>query len=399
MKIPRVDIKNIRIYYILNFFLSASFIAGNWIFFWTLFMSYEQLGVVDSIGFAFAMLIQIPSGAIADVIGKKKTVILALLASTVGIFIMSLGISLTNILIGYLVAQLGWTMFSGSAEALAYDSLVDEGCEKDFDKVISFVTAISTIVASITILLGIPLYNISPNFPHIMWGVFNLISLVIAFTLTEPKIRQERFSLKGYFEQMGNGIKQMFSKKLKKYVVIVFCVIGMVYMYQWGLIQPSVAIANNLDDRGQSIIYSIAALLSALIALTVPFLRKRISDYKGLTILGVVTSLIFLLLSLPLGVMIVVPMVLIILIGGVANPWVMTVINVNIPSKYRATTISAMTLVSQLPYVLVAIIAGRMVEQGNLNQFLLAISIIIFIAILSNTVINTLSTKAQPKIY
>jgi uncharacterized membrane protein YdjX (TVP38/TMEM64 family) len=56
-----------------------------------------------------------------------------------------------------------------------------------------------------------------------------------------------------------------------------------------------------------------------------------------------------------------------------------------------------MTLISQLPYVLVAIIAGRMVEQGNLNQFMLVISIIIFIAIFLNTVFYTFLQRFHPK--
>ena len=356
-------------------------------------MSYEQLGVVDSIGFAFAMIIQIPSGAIADVIGKKRTVLIALFASTLGIFIMSMGISLTNILVGYLIAHFGWTMFSGSAEALAYDSLVEKNCEEDFDKVISFVSAISTVVASITILLGIPLYSVSPNFPHVIWGVFNLISFVIAFALTEPKVETETFSFEGYLKQMMKGVKQIFGKKLRMYVVIIFCVIGMIYMYQWGLIQPSVAIENGLYDRGQSVVYSIAALLSALAALAVPFFRKRVSDFKGLSILGVIVSLIFLLFSFNLANLIVLPMVLIIVIGGIAHPWIMTVVNINIPSKYRATTISTMMLISQIPYVLVAIIAGRMIEGGRLSLFMTGVFLITFLGIVVNTIIYYVSKR------
>ena len=66
-------------------------------------MTYGQLGWIDALGFGFALFLEIPSGAIADLLGKKKTIQVGLIAGTIGAFMISGANNLTTIFIGWLM--------------------------------------------------------------------------------------------------------------------------------------------------------------------------------------------------------------------------------------------------------------------------------------------------------
>ena len=58
----------------------------------------------------------------------------------------------------------------------------------------------------------------------------------------------------------------------------------------------------------------------------------------------------------------------------------------SIYSKYRATTLSTVALITKLPYAILAIVAGRMVENGTFNIFNLSVGLVIIGAIVLSSV-------------
>ena len=123
VRLPLIENRN----YLLAVANGTSFIVGNWIFFWTRFMTYGELGVVDGVAFAFGLILGVPTGAVADIIGKKKTVVAAMFLAFFGILCLSLSSSMVPIFLFFLLWQMGMALYSGAAEALAYDTLVDAG--------------------------------------------------------------------------------------------------------------------------------------------------------------------------------------------------------------------------------------------------------------------------------
>ena len=395
MKIPFWENKNIRIYYILTLLNNAWFIMGNWIFFWSLFMSYKELGVIDAAGFGFGMLMEIPTGAIADLIGKKRTIILSFLLTSIGILIMSEGIDFTNMLIGFLITQLGWALYSGSGEALAYDSLVDIKQEDHYDKVISTASSMGTIFTAITSLIGIYIYQISPSLPHLIWGIFNIFAFIVAFFLTEPFSDTEKFTFKTYIFQLKQGFKHIFSKRLRVYFIFFVVIAGVVNIYDWGLLKPVLATENGFLSTGQGIIFAVANLIAGFSATLVPLIRKKFKDFKGLTILGLIMGLIWIVFSFKLGGWMAIVFFAISFIGGISYPWISTIVNKEIPSKDRSTTISTMALISSTPYVLIAIVAGNLIDQGKLNYLTIGIAVLIFVGIGLNIIFKKQSDRTD----
>lgn len=369
---PHADIPNIRAGYFITAAESAAFIGGNWIFYWTLFMSYSQLGLNDAIGFAFGLFMEIPTGALADVIGKRWTLSVALLLDALGFFVMGFAENVTALIVGFLIFQVGLALYSGAAEAMQYDSLKERGREAEFARVNSAGNSVSVIALMTAMLLGAPLYHLNVRLPHIAWAVAFLLAFFVALRMTEPQVgEQPRFSLRRYTSQLITGARQLARPALRMYLPLMFGLTGVFFIYSWGIVQPAVATNFGFGPDEQALIASGAYLVISFAVRGIPFLRRRFGDFVGLAVLNVGLILALVGMSLSLGAGGVAVMLLMHLSGVLARVWTNIVVNDHTPSEIRATTLSTVALITKLPYVGVAIVAGLMIDDGRLGQFVL----------------------------
>jgi len=64
---------NILIAYILAFAKNTWFWLGIWIFYYLRFTNYAGIGLIETVLTVTTTLSEIPTGAVADLLGKKKT--------------------------------------------------------------------------------------------------------------------------------------------------------------------------------------------------------------------------------------------------------------------------------------------------------------------------------------
>jgi hypothetical protein len=100
-----------------------------------------------------------------------------------------------------------------------------------------------------------------------------------------------------------------------------------------------------------------------------PWMRRQLSDMQGLVLLGGVLAAGFLSASFPIGVFGVVSLLLIRLSGGIMSPWVSVVVNREVPSQVRATTLSTVALLTKIPYAATAILAGAMADTMTAAEY------------------------------
>lgn len=383
--------RNIILFYILGATTSSWFLASNWIYFWTKYMTFGQLGWVDGIAFAFALILDVPTGAIADIFGKKKTIVAALFASFVGSMMIATASTLPIIFIGWMITNLGFALYSGAAEALAYDTLVDLKQEDRYEKVISKASSIDLYVEAATVFIGGLLYGLNFRLPHILWSLAYFVGFIVSFYLIEPHTDTIKFSFKNYFKQLGVGVKELLKPKLRRFFIYFFILLGIYYMYSWGFIRPAIADSFGLKAQAQGIILPILTLTSAFLMRYIPWFKNKISELSGLIIMAILMGISFIAASFPIGIWGILVLIFIAWSGKLAYPWISIIVNREIPSQYRATTLSTISLITKIPYVLVAVIAGKAVEQGHLKLFNLYIGIVIFAGIILGLVLNYLS--------
>lgn len=384
---PLSHIPNIAIFYRLTGLTNLWFLAGNWIFYWLRFLTYGQLGTMDALCFLFGLLMEIPSGAIADLIGKRKSIILAMILASSGFLMMGSSNSIPPLWIGFLLAQAGWAFYSGAAEALTYDSLVDARQESHFDKVISASGSIATITTVLGTLTGGVMYYFYDRSTHLGMGIGYLIAFFVAMRLVEPKTDTEKFDLKNWWGTLVDGSKQLGLPSIRPFIIVILTLMGAEYMYEWGLLKPAIATSFGFMDRSQAIIFAGLGLLNAYLVRHLPKLRKKISDKRGLYLLTMTMGIGFLISTLPLKIFGLIPMLLIAISGYLVYPWISIVVNQQIDPKHRATALSAVALLTKIPYVILAILAGKMIESGQLWIFSSGVGVVIIVSMGINIII------------
>lgn len=361
--------RNITTFYFLNSVSAMAFISGNWIFFWLRVMTYGELGLFDALLFTYGLLAEIPTGALSDLLGKKRTLIIATALNALGWTFMGMGDTIGQLAFGFFLTNTGWAFFSGAAEALAYDSLKERGQEARFERVIANSHMIGIITFSVSVLVGGVMYNLHFRLPHLAWGIAFLLAMFTTLLLREPKIDSQKFSLRGYARQFARGFTQLRQPALRPYLLLMFSGAGAYFLFSYGLISPAMATGFGFQADAQAVIGAILGVLGALAAGFVPRLRRLITDRQGLVLVVVLLIIGFAGAVFPLGAVGFFMLLVIRIAGALVHPWLSVIVNREIPSADRATTLSTVAMLSKIPYALTAVIAGVMAEAGSFTVF------------------------------
>lgn len=160
------EISNIRLYIAFSLFFNSRFYYP---IFTVMYLDYgltiSQFAILNAAWAAAIVAAEVPSGALADIFGRRK---LLIFAGSVMILELSLitfaprsnldllfGIFLAN----RILSGLAEAAASGADEALAYDSLKKEGLESDWGRVLDIKIRFQSIGFIITMITGAAIYD------------------------------------------------------------------------------------------------------------------------------------------------------------------------------------------------------------------------------------------------
>lgn len=150
-----------------------------------------EIGLLESIFHVASMSFEIPSGAIADVFGRKKTMVASQMMNVLASIVMIFSHSFVSISIAMIFSAFSYNLASGSREALGYDSLKSAGDEEDYEKfaandmvIYDFAMSFATLMAGVTLLLG---YQKA----YAIDVIAGVSSILVAWTLLEAKVSHE----------------------------------------------------------------------------------------------------------------------------------------------------------------------------------------------------------------
>ncbi len=123
--------------------------------------SLVEIGVAETIFHITSLIFEIPSGALADVFGRRKMLIVSTIMRMIGNVVMILSDNLFWVCLSIAFMALSCNFSSGTVDALAYDSLKLAKKEESFEKYISnqliiyrICSGISTLCAGFAIFIG-----------------------------------------------------------------------------------------------------------------------------------------------------------------------------------------------------------------------------------------------------
>ena len=88
-----------------------------------------EIGIAEGVFHIASLLLEVPSGALADVYGRKRALMLSYCMSIVSSLLMIASRGLPGVCMALVFAAASYNFASGAREALAYDSLRSAGQE------------------------------------------------------------------------------------------------------------------------------------------------------------------------------------------------------------------------------------------------------------------------------
>lgn len=364
--------RNVALFYVLQGTYNAWFVAGVWVFVWGKFMTNGEIGLSDALTFAVGFLLEIPSGALADFMGRRRAIIIGNVLLFVGNLALALSGSFWGITLWYLVWMIGYTFQSGATEAFAYDYVKSIGKEDEWHRVVTTSGVILRVVSITAIALGGWLFAIWFRLPYFAFAGASLIGLIAALLLQETKVfeKQSLTSARMYGAQIRDGLSVLGRKTIFPVALSAILVSSLYYMYNWGLLRPLTMQRFGYNEVTMSLLQATVSLAVIGGTIALARYRKQYTLEKMIFGLSLLYTFLFASFYLPYqwllgGVVLVTAAIA----ASAVDQLFLVYINKHTRSEHRATTLSAVSVFTRAPYVVIAILMGALADRHLLPEF------------------------------
>lgn len=286
------------------------------------------------------------------------------------------------LLLSVFVMCTGSAFYSGTIDALVFDSLKEEGKEDSYDKKISNINTISLISPAICGIIGGFIYKVSPSLPFYANAFGYLIGFITSFFLVEPYIDSEKFSVTNFFKQSGKGLQELFKTVDIKRQTILLLSIGFFVIISAEMLGGFIGFEFGFNEIQMGILWSAIYVICSITSQLTPLIRKILKGNLSIIVVGIIMATTF-IISPFVGL----------IVGGLSlalrsslhsifgNLYSIT-INNNTDSKYRATTLSTFNMIKNTPYVLTAFFIGSLSDKYSAKTIALYLGVILITFIL-----------------
>ena len=377
MKNDQVQIKsrNISIMY-------ATTAIGGMLFFLPVLALYFQsklytatnVALVFSIEAICLVLFEVPTGAVADLFGRKRTLILSRVADLSGLVFLYYARSMP-MFVGYAVLNaLARSLSSGTESAMIYDTLKEEGREQQYKKIIGIYHALWPLGASAGSIIGGYLAKDSLQLP-VLWTFLPIgLTFIGCLFLKEPRYQREEH--RNIFRHMKGAVRTISGNKQLlvlisaslvmmslgetiHYLSPLFFKFKLIPIHHFGYIS---AVTYGFSSLGHYFSHSFA---------------KRMGDKVSLAVVTLLSPVLTLAATFTGGWGTVVLFTLPSICFGLKNPVIDHLLNKEISSGQRATIISANSFAGQLGIAAAAPLFGFIAQTFNINRAVQASSIVL----------------------
>lgn len=353
-------INNIKKLYLINFLHSLILAYVIERLFWQeRGMTVQMVVYCEIIYGAVVVLLEIPSGVMADKFGRKQMLVLNGLLASIELIILLFARSFWMFGLAVFLSGVGKAFSSGSENALLYDSLLYENRESSFEKILGRISAVDFAGTAIAALSGsIAASYFGFEFNYIVSLCSTVAAFMLILTLKEPpmvtKPESELNGIKGYSREALSLFKH-------KPVVLIYSLTGatlgacLIYLDEfWQLVLDGVGIPVALFGIVSVVTFSFR-IPGNLLAYK---LKERFNYNRVLTVIVAVNAAGYAAVFLTRNLFCLIPMIAVSLGAGITEPLIAGYLHHHTESHIRATVESFSSLGLRLLSVLIGLAFG-----------------------------------------
>lgn len=371
--------RNTKIYYYYSTFAELLILGPILVLYLTAKgLSFTEIMALQSISAVGTVLFEVPTGAVADRIGRKQSIFLGALLWAASLSMYIAGKVYFVFILAELTFSLGAAFKSGADSALIYDSLKAESKEKEYQMVEGKARSYALYAQAIGSVIAGFVYEVNIYLPMIISIGFMIITALITLGFKEPPMLEEGSEKEGtYFKQIIESGKYVLSHEKLKAIVLFSMVFFIFYRAGYWYYQPYME-AVKIPVKYFGIIFFIFNITAAFFSKRSSYIMNKTKP-KTLTFMALLMIASFLLM----GVFKVWFGVLAILLQqvarGINRPVITKYMNKHISSDKRATILSFQSLACNIAVAVTFPFMGILKDHSNIytTNFILAASMTI----------------------
>ena len=327
--------------------------------------------------YSFALAImEIPSGYIADVFGRKHTLSVGAILCFLGFLIISSSYSFWYFLIGEIILGIGSSFISGSDSALLYDSLSESKKEKEYTKVEGISYGIGNFSEALAGICGGILAEVSLRLPWQLQVVVAGLIIPLTFLLKEPSIHKES-KLPQSFSALWSVVKfSLIENRLLKWLIILSSIIGFATLSLAWLAQPYFK-SIGLSFKFIGISWAILNLATGFSSMNAYRIESKLTQNKLLLLISIGICIPILLLYPFYSFQGLALILIVYLVRGIGTPVLRNYINEVTSSNIRATVLSIRSFCIRLTFSILAPFLGWIADIYSLKESFLMLGLIL----------------------
>jgi MFS family permease len=338
------------------------------------------------------VVMEIPSGYMADIWGRRNTIILGGILGTLGFGIYSFSFGFWGFLCAELVLGFGQILISGADSAMLYDTLYEQRRQKEYLKYEGRVLSLGNFAETIAAIAGGLLAEISLRTPFVAQTFVAFIALPASLLLYEP-IRTKQVG-KGSMKKILAIVKySLFTNIDLRRNIFYSSLIGCATLTMAWFLQPYLFDILHFSRSEIGIAWSLLNLVVGLTTLIAYKIEKKAGMLNTIILIAVLIPAGYIAMGFISSAWIIPVLVCFYFTRGIATPVLKDYINRMTNSDIRATVLSVRNFVIRILFSIIGPFLGYYSDMYSLQSALLLAGSIFAAGSLFTTLIYAKSIK------
>lgn len=388
--------KNINKNYIYTLFQNIDLTRGIWmIYLANKGMSLTQLGLLETIFHITSFLMEVPTGAIADIFGRKKSRISGRVFSLISVVILLAADNFLWFAISFVFTALSYNLESGAGDALIYDSLKEIGEEDKYMQISGKKEVFYQFAGVVSFLAGGYMASRSYGTAFAITIIIGAAALLQSFGFKEPSVgRRHEAGEKGnvFIKQLTESI-QVVKNNPRISFLIIFTEIILTFGTSLFYYLQNFLKGAGYNEAAIGLIYASAFLMSALTAPQVHRMERVVKERGILFIAPLLT--VGCIWGIAFSRYHYVFFILLMITEEIVYVAMSDYINKMIPSENRATILSFSSMVFSFFMITLFPLIGLLGDRYTLGTAIIFLAGLASILVLANSLmLLTLGSKS-----
>lgn len=326
----------------------------------------EQFTVIMAVFSLTILVLEVPSGVIADILGKKNTLVVSRLFLIVEIFLIAFFDGFWVFLIAKIASGIGVSLSSGAKQALLYDTLKKIRREKEHKRISGIDWTIANVTMAFVFIIGAYLFSMHYKLPAKVSLPFAVAGFFVSLLLKEPYKSKKSMTLRNSYKHLQEGLIYFWRHDYVRYLVFISLSVSSIvpiFLSVSSAYYEKIAIPISFIG----VVAFIGSMITAYSAKKADSFEAKIGERYSLRLVQILLVVGILLSALMLKIFGVFFFFFIYLSNGLFRVLVNHFINKHIETSHRATMLSIKSLGNNLATFILFPIMGYLTMATSMQ--------------------------------